>query len=227
MRWAWNWAAGAFGGQFGDLNNDGFLDLYQVNGDISLDPDHSYWYDYSKIAGGNAPSSPMPRTGLRSRAAASPAISKSASGSTTAPASFKEVSQMVGVTDRLRRPRCRACRLQQQRRAGCRCREREGPGASLQEHRRPAKQMDRIRLDGRNTNRSAIGAEVRVFWNGQEQVQEVSGGSGFCSQNSRRLHFGLGQVTAIDHVEIRWPSGRVQKINSPELNRIHKIQEPA
>ncbi len=43
----------SFGGQFGDLNNDGFLDLYTVNGNVSLDPDHSYWYDYSKVAGGN------------------------------------------------------------------------------------------------------------------------------------------------------------------------------
>ncbi len=48
-------------------------------------------------------------------------------------------------------------------------------------------------LEGRRSNRSAIGAQVRVFWNGQQQLQEVSGGSGFCAQNDRRLHFGLGQ----------------------------------
>ena len=43
----------SFGAQFGDLNNDGFLDLYEVNGNVSLDHDRSYWYDYSKVAGGN------------------------------------------------------------------------------------------------------------------------------------------------------------------------------
>ncbi len=42
------------------------------------------------------------------------------------------------------------------------------------------------------SNRSAIGAQVTVYWDGQQQVQEVSGGSGFCAQNERRLHFGLG-----------------------------------
>src|SRR5262249_37592537 len=46
-RGGWSWGA-----QFGDLNNDGTLDLYLVNGYVSLDRDKSYWYDFSKIAGG-------------------------------------------------------------------------------------------------------------------------------------------------------------------------------
>ena len=44
----WSWGA-----QFVDLNNDGRLDLYLTNGYISADKRQSYWYDYSKIAGGN------------------------------------------------------------------------------------------------------------------------------------------------------------------------------
>ena len=47
-------------------------------------------------------------------------------------------------------------------------------------------------LKGLKSNRSAIGAQVRLFWDGQEQMQEVSGGSGFSSQNQRRLHFRAG-----------------------------------
>jgi enediyne biosynthesis protein E4 len=90
----------------------------------------------------------------------------------------------------------------------------------------PANKWIEFSLTGRASNRSAIGAEVRVFWNGQQQVQEVSGGSGFCSQNQRRLHFGLGKAQGVDRVEIRWPSGRVQKIASPGLDQIYKIEEP-
>ena len=44
----------SFGAQFGDLNNDGTLDLYLVNGYISADRQANYWYDFSKIAGGNS-----------------------------------------------------------------------------------------------------------------------------------------------------------------------------
>ena len=43
----------SFGAQFGDLNNDGTLDLYLVNGYVSASKEESYWYDYSKIAGGH------------------------------------------------------------------------------------------------------------------------------------------------------------------------------
>ena len=44
----------SFGAQFGDFNNDGTLDLYLTNGYVSADRDRSYWYDFSKVAGGNS-----------------------------------------------------------------------------------------------------------------------------------------------------------------------------
>ena len=81
-------------------------------------------------------------------------------------------------------------------------------------------------LDGQASNRSAIGAQVRVFWNGQQQLQEVSGGSGFCAQNDRRLHFGLGKTASVDRAEIRWPSGKTQMLAAPKADERHKIGEP-
>ena len=81
-------------------------------------------------------------------------------------------------------------------------------------------------LEGTASNRSAIGAEVRIFWNGQQQLQEVSGGSGFCAQNDRALHFGLGKAVAVDRVEIRWPSGKTQTLATPKVNERHRIMEP-
>ena len=77
------------------------------------------------------------------------------------------------------------------------------------------------------TNRSAIGARVAVYWNGQQQVQEVAGGSGFCAQNQRRLHFGLGAGAAVEKVVVRWPSGKMEEVARPEKNRTHRLKEPA
>jgi enediyne biosynthesis protein E4 len=81
-------------------------------------------------------------------------------------------------------------------------------------------------LEGRDSNRSAIGTQVRLFWNGQEQVQEVSGGSGFGAQNQRRVHFGLGKATHIEKVVIRWPSGKVQTLTAPQIGQLHQLKEP-
>ncbi len=72
----------------------------------------------------------------------------------------------------------------------------------------PSNQWIVFELEGTSSNRSAIGAQVTLFWNGQKQVQEVSGGSGFCAQNQRRLHFGLGQEPQVEQAVIRWPSGK-------------------
>jgi hypothetical protein len=53
----------------------------------------------------------------------------------------------------------------------------------------------------------------------------VRSGGGYISQSDFRLHFGLGQASKIDVVEIRWPSGLVQRLENPGINRIVKIRE--
>ena len=77
------------------------------------------------------------------------------------------------------------------------------------------------------SNRSAIGAQVTLFWNGQQQLQEVSGGAGFCAQNQRRLHFGLGDASVVEKAVVRWPSGKIEEVARPATNQVHKLKEPA
>ena len=89
----------------------------------------------------------------------------------------------------------------------------------------PEHQWVAFELEGSGSNRSAIGTQVRLFWNGQEQVQEVSGGSGFCAQNQRRVHFGLGKQPHLEKVVIRWPSGQVQTLTAPQLGQLHQVKE--
>jgi enediyne biosynthesis protein E4 len=91
----------------------------------------------------------------------------------------------------------------------------------------PENQWIEFELEGTASNRSAIGTEVTLFWNGQQQAQEVSGGSGFAAENDRRLHFGLGRNPHIEKAVIRWPSGKTQTIGTPASDQLHKIKEAA
>ena len=69
----------------------------------------------------------------------------------------------------------------------------------------------KIKLTGTKSNRSAIGARVTVRYGDKVQAQEVLSQSSYLSANDRRLHFGLGPVTAAD-IQIRWPSGQKDKL---------------
>jgi enediyne biosynthesis protein E4 len=89
----------------------------------------------------------------------------------------------------------------------------------------PGRHWIAFELEGTVSNRSAIGARVEVEWNGQRQVQEVSGGSGFSAQNQRRLHYGLGSTAEVGKVTIRWPSGRTETIERPAADRLHRVKE--
>jgi hypothetical protein len=217
----------SFGAQFGDLNNDGFLDLYEVNGNVSLDRNRSYWYDYSKVAGGNQ--------AIISDAANWPPLDgRSLSGYqqkrvwiNDGAGQFKEVAQLVGVTDVYDGRSIALADFGNRGVLDAVVANERGPLLLYRNTVSPDNRWIEFDLEGRESNRSAIGAQLKVTWNGQQQVQEVSGGSGFCAQNQRRLHFGLGKTTGIDRVEIRWPSGRTQTVTAPELNRIHKLAEPS
>jgi PPE-repeat protein len=83
-------------------------------------------------------------------------------------------------------------------------------------------------LRGRRSNRNAIGASVKVTTgSGRALFNHVSPSVGFMSSSDRRVHFGLAAETKIDHVEIRWPSGTVQRIDHPAVDQILKVEERA
>jgi enediyne biosynthesis protein E4 len=83
-----------------------------------------------------------------------------------------------------------------------------------------------LKLRGARSNRDAIGAVVRVAVGGQTLTRLVHGAAGYLSQSSATLHFGLGEHPAVDHVEITWPNGRVQRLEGLAINTKHEIVEP-
>jgi hypothetical protein len=82
-----------------------------------------------------------------------------------------------------------------------------------------------VKLVGTRSNRSAIGARVRVTVGGQSQMQEVTSGSSFMSQNDLRLHFGLGAAKSADMLEVLWPSGARENFPNVPGNQFIRIRE--
>jgi hypothetical protein len=86
-----------------------------------------------------------------------------------------------------------------------------------------------VKLVGTASNRSAIGAKVRVkaFYRGASrwQLREISGGDGEGGQQPLEAHFGLGDATNIDQVRIEWPSGIVQTLTNPAPKQILTVVE--
>jgi enediyne biosynthesis protein E4 len=84
-----------------------------------------------------------------------------------------------------------------------------------------------LKLMGTKSNRDAIGARVTLYADGHQQLQEVRSGGGYISQSDFRLHFGLGKAAKVDRLEIRWPSGLIDKLENVQANQIVTIKEGA
>ncbi|HUQ32412.1 MAG TPA: CRTAC1 family protein [Pyrinomonadaceae bacterium] len=82
-----------------------------------------------------------------------------------------------------------------------------------------------IKTIGVKSNRDGIGARVKVVSGDLTQKDEVRSGDSYISQSDLRLHFGLERRTKIDLIEIRWPSGTVDKITDAKPNRVLTIKE--
>ena len=83
-----------------------------------------------------------------------------------------------------------------------------------------------ITTRGAPSNRDGIGARVTVFaTNGKKWVQEVRSGSSYISSNDLRLHFGLGQLTTIDHIHVLWPSRREEDFRVSDVDQFVTLVE--
>ena len=82
-----------------------------------------------------------------------------------------------------------------------------------------------LELEGTMSNRSAIGARARVVAGGVSQIREISGGSGYASQASPAIEFGLGGSTLVDTVQVAWPSGVTTVLTNVAADQVLLVNE--
>jgi len=82
-----------------------------------------------------------------------------------------------------------------------------------------------VELRGTASNRDAVGASVTVEAGNEKFTRLVSAGSGFASQQSARLYFGLGDKAQVDVVTVRWPNGRIEKFAKQAARQLIRITE--
>src|SRR5947209_5764035 len=217
--WAW-------GAQFGDFNNDGANELFVANGFISADRNKSYWYAMSKIAGANGrlfeDASSWPSFGTLSLSG----YERSRVYVNRGVAGWVDVASTVGATDEYDGRAVALADLSNRDEVDVIVANQNQPALLYRNFPDSSNHWIELKLVGTHSNRSAIGAEVVLEASDLTQRRIVDGGSGFASQNDRRLHFGLGHREWVDRLVIHWPSGTVQYVSRPPINQILTIAEP-
>jgi enediyne biosynthesis protein E4 len=217
--WAW-------GAQFGDLNNDGTNELFVANGFISADRRKSYWYAMSKIAGAHsrffedaASWPPFGNASLSGYEQSRVYLNRGVAG-------WVDVAKKVGVTDVYDGRAVALADLSNRGALDVIVANQNQPAVLYRGYPVSTNHWIAFRLVGTRSNRSAIGAEVVLESGDLTQRRIVDGGSGFASQNDRRLHFGLGAREWVDRVVIHWPSGTRQVLPHPPIDSVVTVTEP-
>ena len=78
---------------------------------------------------------------------------------------------------------------------------------------------------GTKSNRDGIGARISLQAGGRTRVDEVRSGSSYSSNSDMRVHFGLGQTAKVDFVQVRWPSGLVERFEGSPVDSVHELKE--
>ncbi|MFY9562015.1 MAG: CRTAC1 family protein [Terriglobales bacterium] len=190
-----------WGTAFFDMDNDGWLDLFVVNGHVYPQMDN--------VKGSAAYAEPMLlHRNLRN-------------------GTFEEVSKPAGLADMPLKSRRGAAFGDIANNGNVDVvvlNVGEPPSLLLNTNHRPNHRV-LFRLIGTKSNRAAIGARVTLHAGGVTQFDEVRGGGSYLSQNDLRLHFGLGSTAKIDLVEVRWPTGKIESFKDVAADKIYTIVE--
>lgn len=78
----------------------------------------------------------------------------------------------------------------------------------------------------KRSNRDGLGAKVKLTAGGRTQIAERRASASYLSQNDPRMHFGLGSVDRVERIEVRWPSGKTQILSDVPARQVLVVEEP-
>ncbi len=192
-----------FGVRFLDYDNDGWKDILVANGHVNPQVDeHAFGVTYAERAllFHNLRNGHFEEIGLR----AGPALRQRRVSRGLAVADFDNDGALDVLLSNL-----------------------DGSPALLRNVSKPRGHWLSLKLIGTRSNRDAYGARVEILAGGLKQVDEVRANSSYLSASDSRLHFGLGTAARVDQLVIHWPSGLVEKLPPPPVDREAVIREGA
>jgi len=190
-----------WGTMFLDIDNDGWPDLLLVNGHVYPEVDKQHLgsdYEEPRILYHNLGNG----TFADISADAGPAITAHASSRGLAVGDLWNDGKMSAVISNMNAP----------------------PSLLVNQVRSPSHWIS-VRTVGTKSNRDGIGARISVKVGTRTLVDEVRSGSSYSSSSDMRVHFGLGSATKVDFVQIRWPSGLVERFEKLPVDSIQTLKE--
>jgi hypothetical protein len=240
MEGGWGW-----GCKFADFNNDGLLDICALNGFVTGDPDHNYWYQIQEMVtqtkNQTADARDWPVMGKRDLSGHDHKklfmqIHPQPRQAGPVEPHFREVAQQAGIVETYNGRGIAVADFNldgaldmyfaNQGAPACyyvntTFRGKESPPGFL-----------RMTLIGRPdlglkvgqrtlaSTPNAVGARVTLHTKKGVQIREVQGGMGFASQSEYAVHFGVPDPASVDRLTVQWPSGRVQELSGEQARSL-------